>query len=107
MGRISSCNSDGRFPVAYPILFGALQNNSFETRHPFLNLSIPVVQCRFRHNNQVWSSNPLMEFKVSEKSNGLQCLAETLREYGEHGVALCSETTYHLIGQDTVDTIVV
>jgi hypothetical protein len=63
---------------AYPILLGSLENDRVETRNPLGHFSVPVVQCRFRHYDQVRPGNIATEFEVSQEGDRLQSLSKTL-----------------------------
>lgn len=53
--------------VSHSVLLGALQNSGTEAWYPFLNLSSPIVQCRFRDDDKMRTGGALLEFEVSEE----------------------------------------
>lgn len=90
---------------------GTLQHDDRESWHPFSDFSLPVVQSGFRDNDQVGSSNSATQFQVSQESDGLKRFTETLGNDEKQRLKWYprgdTKVTYHLVGQDTVDTIVV
>ena len=97
----------------HPLLLGALEDDSLEARNPAVDLARPVVQSRFRDDDQMRTVNAADKFEVAEEGNRLQRLAETLSSSGS-GLApgvgerkLGRGGTHHLVCENTVDAVVV
>jgi hypothetical protein len=55
----------------YPFLLRSGQDGGSESRDPFVDFPVPVVQCGFRHNDEVRSRDPLVKFEVSQERDRL------------------------------------
>ena len=62
----------------HSFFLGTGQNSRSETWNPFVDLSVPVVECRFRYDNEVRTGSPSVEFEVTEEGDGLECFSQPL-----------------------------
>lgn len=85
------------------------EDDCAEARDPVRKLARPVVERRFGHDNQVRAGDIAVNLQVAEKRDCLERLAETLFRHSiQYSMSAAgSKPSYHLVGQNPVDTVVV
>jgi hypothetical protein len=63
----------------HSIVLRTLQDDSLEARDPFVELPLPVLERRFRDDDEMRARDAEVELEVAEERDCLERLSETLQ----------------------------